>query len=133
MPALGSQHAKRQLQSVWDLFEQVGGWPTVGQVANRLNRQHDLTLHAALPDVSAALLQGLVRLGGREATSHRTNPRELRRKAPRMMTSVWQSPQSGCPPMQRSREHPLASLGIELSFRRRLDPTCIDSGSWPRW
>lgn len=47
------------MQTIWDLFEQVGDWPTVGQVAYWLDRRHDVAFEDALPDVPAILLYGV--------------------------------------------------------------------------
>lgn len=62
MPAPGSHNARRLVQTVWDLFAQVGDWPTVGQVANRLDRQHDLAFEEALPDVMPSSAKTLDRI-----------------------------------------------------------------------
>jgi predicted nucleotide-binding protein len=59
MPKPGSDDGRRLVQGVWDVFEQLGNWPTVGQVANRLDRLHDLAFEEALPDVPAPLLYGV--------------------------------------------------------------------------
>jgi predicted nucleotide-binding protein len=59
MPAPGSDNARRLLQTVWDLFERAGDWPTVGQVANRMDQQHDLVFEDVLPEVPAQLLYGI--------------------------------------------------------------------------
>lgn len=42
-----------------ELFEQVGDWPTVGQVANRLDRRHEVAFEDVLSEVPAALFWGV--------------------------------------------------------------------------
>ncbi len=130
MPAPGSQDARRLVQTVWDLFEQVCNWPTVGQVANRLDRGHDLAFEEALPDVSAALLYGVhparmpsddeiigLTLAGAAAAEGSSEDVRLAVAAVGLAAD-----------MQRSWEQPLASPGVELSFaaadltRRALVP-----------
>jgi hypothetical protein len=50
---------RRLVEAVWDLFEQSGSWPTVGEAAHRLDRRYDLAFEDALPDVPAGLLYGV--------------------------------------------------------------------------
>ncbi len=59
MPAAGSDDGRRLVQTIWSLFEQVGDWPTVGQVANRLDLRHDVAFEDVLPEVPAALFYGV--------------------------------------------------------------------------
>lgn len=59
MPAAGSDDGRRLVQTIWSLFEQVGDWPTVGQVANRLDLRHDVAFVDVLPEVPAALFYGV--------------------------------------------------------------------------
>jgi len=59
MPAAGSDDGRRLVQTIWSLFEQVGNWPTVGQVANRLDLRHDVAFEDVLPEVPAALFYGV--------------------------------------------------------------------------
>lgn len=59
MPVPGSDNGMRLVQAIWDLFEHVDDWPTVRQVANLLDRRHDLVFEDALPDVPMELLYGI--------------------------------------------------------------------------
>ena len=52
-------NGRQLVEAVWDLFEQSGSWPTVGEVAHRLDRRYDLAFEDALPDVPAGLLYGV--------------------------------------------------------------------------
>jgi len=59
MPAPESENVQRLLQAVWDLFDLEVGWPTVGQVANHLDRRHDLVFEDVLTEVPSVLLYGV--------------------------------------------------------------------------
>ncbi|WP_299960518.1 TIR domain-containing protein [uncultured Modestobacter sp.] len=59
MPVPSSDDGARLLGTIWDFLTQLGAWPTVGQVASRLDRRHDVAFEEALPNVPAALLYGV--------------------------------------------------------------------------
>lgn len=59
MPKLPSSGAEHVVQIVWDLFYGSLEWPTLGTVARKFDRRHNLEIDDALADVPPELLRGI--------------------------------------------------------------------------